>query len=291
MANLRGVDLLGHIADMLINERLYRDLREATDVNNGLDKLDELGLAPAVLESVKGAIGWAGRKRFEIVSIQPPEPLRGNPSLASGGSRSARTRSTWVASGHCRFWASDGGDVRHRLGLFSFSRSTSPSASRQRDGASVHRLSGAAIVEASSSDGVQCAWVRSGCDLGGPFLTPMWRIWRSGRCRSPRARHGKRTSSGGSARCGANFSTASSRLGERHLLCSSGPPARRALQLGPTAHVAWRRCAPSETIGDRGHVLAGAWPGRRTARVQRRPATAQRAATVPPALDGRLPSA
>jgi len=29
MADLRGVNLLGHIADMLINERLYRDLREA----------------------------------------------------------------------------------------------------------------------------------------------------------------------------------------------------------------------------------------------------------------------
>jgi hypothetical protein len=36
MADLRGVNLLGHIADMLINERPYRALREAADVNDAL---------------------------------------------------------------------------------------------------------------------------------------------------------------------------------------------------------------------------------------------------------------
>jgi hypothetical protein len=78
MADLRGVNLLGHIADMLINERPYRALREAADVNDALNKLDELGLAPDVLESVKVAIGWTGRKTVEIVSIRPLEPLPGN---------------------------------------------------------------------------------------------------------------------------------------------------------------------------------------------------------------------
>jgi NTE family protein len=78
MANLSGANLVGHIADMLINERLYRDLREANEVNEQLANLDRLGLAPDVLASVKGAIGWAGRTQLEIVTIRPLEPLPGN---------------------------------------------------------------------------------------------------------------------------------------------------------------------------------------------------------------------
>jgi NTE family protein len=78
VSDLRGPDLVGHLADMLGNERLYRDLREAEDVNRGLRNLAELGLPQATLEQVKSAIGWAGRKPIEVVSIRPLQPLAGN---------------------------------------------------------------------------------------------------------------------------------------------------------------------------------------------------------------------
>jgi hypothetical protein len=114
MADLRGVNLLGHIADMLINERLYRDLREAADVNDALNKLDELGLAPDVLESVKVAIGWTGRKTVEIVSIRPLEPLPGNPFSGFGGPTNERTRSSLVTTAQSRYSVDDGDPEERR---------------------------------------------------------------------------------------------------------------------------------------------------------------------------------
>jgi len=73
-----GMDLLGDFADILIDERLYRDLREAEDVNRSLERLDKLNLGGDELRRVKEAIGWTGRRQIEIVTIRPAEILPGN---------------------------------------------------------------------------------------------------------------------------------------------------------------------------------------------------------------------
>lgn len=73
-----GVDLLGDLADILIDERLYRDLREAEDVNRSLERLDKLQLGADELRRVKDAIGWTGRRKIDIVQIRPAEALPGN---------------------------------------------------------------------------------------------------------------------------------------------------------------------------------------------------------------------
>ena len=75
---LAGLNLLGHIAEILINERLYRDLHDAESVNGMLKKIEALsehGLSDAAVQQVKSALGW---RKLEIVQIRPPEKLAGN---------------------------------------------------------------------------------------------------------------------------------------------------------------------------------------------------------------------
>jgi NTE family protein len=76
--SLRGIDLGGHIADMLINERLYRDLKEAEEVNEALRKLEKLSLDAGSLRKVKEALGWTKRKTIQVVTIRPARQLPGN---------------------------------------------------------------------------------------------------------------------------------------------------------------------------------------------------------------------
>lgn len=77
-APLAGLNLLGHIAEILINERLYRDLHDAESVNTMLNKVEALkaqGFSDAAVQQVKSALGW---RKLEIVQIRPPEKLAGN---------------------------------------------------------------------------------------------------------------------------------------------------------------------------------------------------------------------
>lgn len=75
---LRGVRLISQLAEALINERLYRDLRQAQAINGYLERLD--GLADSkvpldVIEKVKAVLGWAP---LEIIQIRPTRPLDGS---------------------------------------------------------------------------------------------------------------------------------------------------------------------------------------------------------------------
>jgi NTE family protein len=75
---LRGVKLVSQLAEALINERLYRDLREAHAINRYLERLDNLAddkVPLDVIEKVKGIFGWVP---LEIVQIRPPRPLDGS---------------------------------------------------------------------------------------------------------------------------------------------------------------------------------------------------------------------
>jgi hypothetical protein len=97
--SLSGTDLAGHVADILINERLYRDLREAESVNTGLRNLDDLGLPPDTLVRVKTAIGWSLRRPISIVQVRPLAPLPGN---SFSGFVSTSLREQYVALGEQR---------------------------------------------------------------------------------------------------------------------------------------------------------------------------------------------
>ncbi len=78
-----GLTLVGRIADILINERLFRDLREAESVNAQLDALERLRAAgtldDAQLEKVKRAVDLGEARRLEIIQVRPAQELAGNP--------------------------------------------------------------------------------------------------------------------------------------------------------------------------------------------------------------------
>jgi len=78
-----GIPLAEHLVNVLIHERLYRDLREARTVNDQLAVLDDLVdravIGGGQLAAVKEALGWACRRRLEIVEIRPAAALRGGP--------------------------------------------------------------------------------------------------------------------------------------------------------------------------------------------------------------------
>ncbi|HET7538543.1 MAG TPA: patatin-like phospholipase family protein [Polyangiaceae bacterium] len=81
---LSGLNLLGHVAEILINERLYRDLHEAASVNENLHKLERLkaeGVPADAIERVKRELGW---QPLEIIQIRPTRPLEGNAFEAFG---------------------------------------------------------------------------------------------------------------------------------------------------------------------------------------------------------------
>jgi NTE family protein len=80
--DLHGLGLVGHLAEVLIGERLYRDLREAAQVNAGLrglaHQLASGSLTAKQHADVLDAIGWAGRRAVELVRIRPTVQLEGN---------------------------------------------------------------------------------------------------------------------------------------------------------------------------------------------------------------------
>jgi NTE family protein len=93
---LAGAGLIGHLVEMLINERMVRDLKKAHDTNVALDRLDALGLGQAELAAVKVAAGLAGKVRLDIVAAFPDAPLRGN---AFAGFRDAELRGEYLRIG------------------------------------------------------------------------------------------------------------------------------------------------------------------------------------------------
>ncbi len=93
---LRGMKLVSQLAEALINERLYRDLREAQTINGYLERLDGLvdSKVPLdVIEKVKAVFGWVP---LEIVQIRPARPLDG--SAFSAFSNTAQLKA-YVAAG------------------------------------------------------------------------------------------------------------------------------------------------------------------------------------------------
>lgn len=74
---LGGFDLLGHLVDILINERLHRDLQLAHRINHRLDQLEieMMDLPEAKRQAILRALGW---RRLEVIEIRPLQALPGN---------------------------------------------------------------------------------------------------------------------------------------------------------------------------------------------------------------------
>jgi NTE family protein len=102
-AELHGLSLASHLADMLIGERLYRDLHEAEDVNERLANLEALVaqgvLDRAQLDRVRIAIGWDGFRPVRILQIRPTEDL---PGSAFSGFFDEALREQYIAAGIAR---------------------------------------------------------------------------------------------------------------------------------------------------------------------------------------------
>lgn len=74
---LHGTRLIGQYIEMLINERLYRDLRHIEEVNATLARLAALDLEAGSLAAIKRALGREYARRLDVVTIRPLEPLPG----------------------------------------------------------------------------------------------------------------------------------------------------------------------------------------------------------------------
>jgi hypothetical protein len=87
--SLGGFDLLGHLVDILINERLHRDLQLAHRINSRIDLLEhELRDLPEDRrKAILGALGW---RRLEVLEIRPLQALPGN-ALTGFWDKDART--------------------------------------------------------------------------------------------------------------------------------------------------------------------------------------------------------
>lgn len=98
--SLRGLSLLSHLAEILIDERFYRDVRNAEEVNRQLSNLDALvaanKLSAAQRDEVMGALEWRNRRKVEVIQIRPNEALEGNAFL---GFVSGELRRKYVETG------------------------------------------------------------------------------------------------------------------------------------------------------------------------------------------------
>lgn len=76
-----GTQLVSRLVDILIQERLFRDLTEAAARNASLGALDELVRAGALsaeqLQRVLEAIGWHRSRPIDVIEVRPPHALDG----------------------------------------------------------------------------------------------------------------------------------------------------------------------------------------------------------------------
>ncbi len=95
-AELHGLALASHVFDMLIEERLVRDLRRTAHVNRVLTQLPTLVADAHERAALVEALGWTGRRPVQIVEIRPDASLPGN---AFSGFTSLELRRQYVQAG------------------------------------------------------------------------------------------------------------------------------------------------------------------------------------------------
>lgn len=106
--HLRGGALLVHLADILVQERLYRDLREAHATNAALLELERIVPEPRARAAVLDAIGWRGRRPVELIELRPAAALAGG---AFDGFVRVTLRESYLAAGEqaVHAWLDAGG--------------------------------------------------------------------------------------------------------------------------------------------------------------------------------------
>lgn len=94
---LHGVGLVARVADMLINERLHRDIKTFRYTNGVLQKLANVDEARR--REVLELLGWEGRRVVPLYCIRPLVALEGN---AFSGFRDEDLRRAYVDAGRTR---------------------------------------------------------------------------------------------------------------------------------------------------------------------------------------------
>lgn len=95
-AQLSGLALAGHIFDLLVQERLIRDLQRVADTNQVLERLPSLVTDAEERVRLLDGLGWTGRRPVQIVEIRPDVDLPGN---AFSGFASLELRQQYVQAG------------------------------------------------------------------------------------------------------------------------------------------------------------------------------------------------
>jgi predicted acylesterase/phospholipase RssA len=95
-AQLQGLALAARLLDIIVDERLVRDLRHATHLNHVLEKLPSLIPDADVREELLEALHWSGRRLVRIVEIRPDEELAGN---GLSGLASRELRQQYIGAG------------------------------------------------------------------------------------------------------------------------------------------------------------------------------------------------
>ncbi len=76
----KGLGLLNHLIEILINERLYRDLKRTNSVNERVEKLDALVKTGRLTETQVEAVSEAlGMRKVELTQIRPSQVLKQSP--------------------------------------------------------------------------------------------------------------------------------------------------------------------------------------------------------------------
>jgi NTE family protein len=93
----RGLEVVGRLAEILVNERLFRDLAQSQKANEKLERIDSLavkwGLSPEQRAELMQAVGW---RPVELVQIRPDHPLEGT---AFSGLHDRELRARYVEQG------------------------------------------------------------------------------------------------------------------------------------------------------------------------------------------------
>jgi predicted acylesterase/phospholipase RssA len=102
-SDLSGLGLIMHLGDMLIEERLFRDLRETYEMNDALVRLESVVPDVELRRQVLDAVGWTGRKPIAIVELRPTVDLAGD---MFAGFFSRELREEYVQKGEevARLW-------------------------------------------------------------------------------------------------------------------------------------------------------------------------------------------
>jgi predicted acylesterase/phospholipase RssA len=95
-ADLHGASLLEHVFDMLVGERLFRDLRSLERINREIDSFERAVPEPGARAAIVEALGWSHRRRVQVIQIRPPAQLPGN---AFSGVWSRKLRERYVQAG------------------------------------------------------------------------------------------------------------------------------------------------------------------------------------------------